>query len=80
MPGCAPSFLLAVRLASDGHSRPIHIEDTETTFTVAWTRQYGIVGPAFLYTDRDSRRVTAIFGYSTRKLAQMGCLARAGAL
>jgi hypothetical protein len=30
------------------------------------------VGPAFLYTDRHSRRVTAIFGYPTRKLAQMG--------
>ena len=53
-----PSEHLAVRLARDGHPEPIHIEDTETTFTVAWTGQYGIVGPAFLYTDRESRRVT----------------------
>ena len=67
-----PSEHLAVRLASDGHPEPIGIEDSETTFTVAWTGQYGIVGPAFLYTDRDSRRVTTMFGYPTRKLAQVG--------
>ena len=51
-----PSEHLAVRLASDGHPEPIHIEDTETTFSVAWTGQYGIVGPAFLYTDLESSR------------------------
>ena len=67
-----PSEHLAVRLASDGHPEPIHIEDTETTFAVAWTGEYGIVGPAFLYTDRDSRRLTTLFGYPTRKLAQVG--------
>ena len=67
-----PSEHLAVRLASDGHPEPIHIEDTETTFAVAWTGEYGIVGPAFLYTDRESRRVTTVFGYPTQKLAQMG--------
>ena len=39
-----PSEHLAVRLASDGHPEPVHIEDTETTFSVAWTGQYGIVG------------------------------------
>jgi len=33
-----------------------------------------LVGPAFPYTDRDSRRVTTICGYPT--LAQMGRLAR----
>ena len=63
---------LAVRLASDGQPEPIHIEDAKTTFTVAWTGQYRIVGPAFLYTDRDSRRLTTMFGYPTRKLARVG--------
>jgi len=67
-----PCEHLAVRLASDGHPEPIYIEDTETTFTVAWTGQYGIVGPAFLYTDRDSKRVTTMFGYPIRKLSRMG--------
>jgi hypothetical protein len=74
-----PSEHLAVHLASDGRPEPIHIEDTETTFTVAWTGQYGIVGPAFLYTDRESRRVTTMFGYPTGSLLRWGRLARAGA-
>jgi hypothetical protein len=67
-----PSEHLAVRLASDGHPNPVHIEDTQTTFVVAWTGQYGIVGPAFLYTDRDSGRATTLLGYPTRKLVHMG--------
>ena len=67
-----PSEHLTVRLASEGKPEPIHLEDTDTTFTVAWTGQYRIVGPAFLYTDRDSGRATTMFGYPTRKLAQMG--------
>jgi hypothetical protein len=67
-----PSEYLAVRLASDGHPEPIHIEDTETTFTVAWTGQYRVMGPALLYTDRHGRRVVTMFGYPTRKLAQIG--------
>jgi hypothetical protein len=67
-----PSEHLAVRLASDGHPEPIYIEDTETTFTLAWTGRYGIVGPAFLYTDRGSRRVTTMFGYPIRKSVRWG--------
>jgi len=67
-----PSEHLAVRLASEGQPEPIHLEDTDTTFTVAWTGQYRIEGPAFLYTNRDSRRLTTMFGYPTRKLAQVG--------
>jgi hypothetical protein len=30
------------------------------------------VGPAFLYTDRDSKRVTTMFGYPIRKLSWTG--------
>ena len=67
-----PSEHLAVRLASDGQPEPIHIEDAEITFTVAWTGQYRVMGPAFLYTDRVSGRVVTMFGYPTRKLAQIG--------
>jgi hypothetical protein len=67
-----PSEHHAVRLANDGHPERIDIEDTETIFTVAWTGQYRIVGPAFLYTDRDSGRLATMFGYPTRKLAQIG--------
>src|SRR5215469_10488283 len=40
-----PSEHLAVRLASDGQPEPIHIEDGEITFTVAWTGQTGLWDP-----------------------------------
>ena len=63
---------LAVRLASDGQPEPIHIEDTETNFTVAWTGQYRIEGAAFVYIDGDTRRTTAILGYPTHKLSPRG--------
>jgi hypothetical protein len=51
---------LAVRRASDEHPNPIRIEDAETTFAVARTGQYRIVGPAFLNTDRDGRQTTTL--------------------
>jgi hypothetical protein len=72
MPGCStlPNNS-PFALASDGHPELIHIEDTETTFTMAWTGQYRIVGPSFLYTDGDSRWATTMFGYPTRKLASL---------
>ena len=33
---------------------------------------YRIEGPAFIYSDRQTRRVTAILGYPTKKIAQAG--------
>jgi hypothetical protein len=54
------------------YPEPIHIKETETTFTVAWTGQYRVEGPAFLYTERDSKRVATMFGYPIRQLAQIG--------
>jgi len=59
---------LAARLARDGDPEPIHIEDTDTTFE----GQYHIEGGTFVYADGQSGRVTAISGYPTRKLAQLG--------
>jgi hypothetical protein len=75
-----PSEHLAVRLASDGHPEPIHIEDTETTFAVAWTGEYGIVGPAFLYTDRKAGGSPPCSVTRRRSLLRWGRLARAGAV
>lgn len=63
---------LAARLARDGDPEPIQIEDTETTFAIGWKGQYRIEGPAFVYMDRDSRRVTTIVGYPTQKLTPTG--------
>jgi len=63
---------LAARVARDGDPEPIHIEETDTTFAIAWKGQYRIEGPTFVYVDGQSGRVTAIFGYPTHKLAQLG--------
>jgi hypothetical protein len=59
---------LAARLARDGESEPVHIEETDTTFTIAWKGGYRIEGPAFIYSDRETGRTTTILGYPTDKL------------
>jgi hypothetical protein len=64
-----PADRLAARLAQDGQSEPIHIEETDTTFAIAWKGRYRIEGPAFIYSDRDTGRTTSILGYPTDKLA-----------
>jgi len=67
-----PADRLAARLARDGESEPIHIEETDTTFAIGWKGRYRIEGPAFVYADNDSGRVTTILGYPTDRLAQIG--------
>ena len=62
---------LATRLARDGDPEPVHIEDTDTTFAIEWKGQYHIEGGTFVYVDGHGR-LTAISGYPTRKLAQLG--------
>ena len=39
-----PADRLAARLARDGDSEPIHIEDTDTTFAIGWKGRYRIRG------------------------------------
>lgn len=63
---------LAARLARDGDPEPIHLEETDTSFAIGWKGQYRIEGQAFVYSDRETRRVTTIFGYPTSKIAQAG--------
>ena len=67
-----PADRLAARLARDGESEPIHIEETDTTFAIGWKGRYRIERPAFVYADNDSGRVTTILGYPTDRLAQIG--------
>jgi hypothetical protein len=67
-----PADRLAARLARDGESEPIHIEETDTTFAIGWKGRYRIEGPAFVYGDNDNGRVTTILGYPTDRLAQIG--------
>src|ERR1700756_1234596 len=68
----APADRLAARLARDGESEPIHIEETDITFAIGWKGRYRIERPAFVYADNDSGRVTTILGYPTDQLAQIG--------
>src|SRR5262250_2951541 len=49
-----PADRLAARLARDGESEPIHIEETDTTFAIGWKGRYRIEGAAFVYSDNDS--------------------------
>ena len=63
---------LATRLARDGDPEPIYLEETDTSFAIEWKGQYRIEGPAFIYSDRNTGRVTTILGYPTQKIAQAG--------
>ena len=65
-----PADQSAARLAREGESEPIHIEETNTTFAIGWKGRYHIEGPAFIYSDEDTGRVATILGYPTDKLTQ----------
>jgi hypothetical protein len=64
-----PADRLAARLARDGESEAIEIEETDTMFVIGWKGRYRIQGPAFVYSDRETGRTTTILGYPTDKLA-----------
>jgi hypothetical protein len=66
-----PPERLAARLARDGEPEPVYIEDTETSFAVAWSGHYRINGAAFIYSDRISGQVFTILGYPTDRIAQL---------
>jgi hypothetical protein len=65
-----PADQLAARLAREGESEPIQIEETDTTFAIRWKGRYRIEGPAFVYSDEDTGRVATVLGYPTDKLTQ----------
>ena len=60
---------LALRLARQGDPEPFHIEETGTSFAIDWKGYYRIEGAAFVYTERDTGRITTVLGYPTDKLA-----------
>jgi hypothetical protein len=63
---------LAGRLARDGDPEPIHLEETDTSFAIRWKGQCCSEKHAFVYSDRETGRVTTILGYPTNKIAQAG--------
>jgi hypothetical protein len=67
-----PADQLAARLARDGDPEDLYFEDSETRFAIGWTGNYRVVGDAFVYTDRDTRRALSILGYPTQRIALLG--------
>ena len=63
-----PADHLAARPARDGDPESIAFEETDTSFKIAWPGNYHIDGPAFVYADRQSHRVSTILGYPTHLL------------
>jgi hypothetical protein len=64
---------LALRLARGGDLEPFHIEETVieetvTSFAIDWKGLYRIEGTTFIFTDRDTGRITTVLGYPTDKL------------
>jgi hypothetical protein len=59
---------LALRLARGGDPEPFHIKETDTSFAIDWKGHYRIEGQAFVYTDRDTGRITTVLGYPTDRL------------
>ena len=64
-----PSDQPAARLARDGDPEPVHIEENDTSFVIDRKGNYRIEGPAFIYSDRQTRRVSTILGYPTHLFA-----------
>ena len=60
---------LALQLVRQGDPEPFHIEETDSSFAIDWKGHYRIEGAAFVYTDRDTGRITTVLGYPTNKLA-----------
>jgi hypothetical protein len=63
-----PADRLASRIAREGVSTPVHIEETDTGFAVEWQGGYEISGAAFVFADRESGRVTTILGYPAQRI------------
>jgi hypothetical protein len=62
----------AARLARSRDPEPIDFRETDADYAIGWKGTYRIDGGAFVYTDQTSGRVTAITGYPTAKIAQLG--------
>ena len=65
-----PSDQLAIPIARAEESLPVHIQDTDTNFAVAWMGNYRIDGELFIYRANDSGNTRTIFGYPTDRIAQ----------
>jgi hypothetical protein len=60
---------LAIPIARGGDALSIHIEESDTNFSVSWMGSYQIDGDAFIYCEKDSGRVRTILGYPTPQIS-----------
>ena len=67
-----PSDHVPARVARDGAPESIHLEETDADYSIAWPCEYAVDGELFVYTERDSGRTVAIFGYPTARIGQLG--------
>ena len=58
-----PTDQSAVQLARAGDFLPVHIEETDTSFAIAWAGHYQIDGEAFDFYANNSGRAISIVGY-----------------
>jgi hypothetical protein len=65
---------LAARLAANGAPERIHMEETDSSFAIGWKGHDHIDGTAFVYSDRDTRRVTTIIGYPAKNDLSSGLI------
>jgi hypothetical protein len=65
-----PADHLAMPVAREGEFLPVRIAETATSFEIDWTGQYRIDGDAFVYVDKNARKVRTILGYPTRLIAE----------
>lgn len=66
-----PADQLAARLAYNGDPLPIHIEESDTNYSIGWQGRYRIDADAFIYQDNDSRGLRSIMGYPIPLLLRM---------
>jgi hypothetical protein len=65
-----PADQLAAPISREGKALPVHIEDTDSNFAVAWTGNYRIEGELFLYRDQDSGNTRSMFGFPTDRIVR----------
>lgn len=67
-----PGDHFAARVARDGVPERIAFVENNTSFAISWPGDYRVEGPDFVYSDRQTGRVTTILGYPTHAFNQIG--------
>jgi hypothetical protein len=66
-----PADQLALRLAIAGDPLSVPIEETDSSYAIAWQGRYQIDGDTFIYEQNRSGRLNAIHGYPVSQLRRV---------